>query len=354
MFNIFSKTPEAFGLDISSSSFKIVQLDRQGDRYGVKCFTEAPIPKGLVINDSISDVSTFSYLYKQNVAKPQFGRLTTNNAIVSLPESKSFVRVIQIPRMSESEAQSAVPFEAESFIPLPIDQVYLDWQKIGETEDKMNVLIVASPKEFVDKYLEVLEKAGITVLAIEVESQSCHRALIGKGRKDDTLIVDISASRTSLIMVEGGSLQFTSTIPIAGNTFTESIARTLGISSIKAEAIKMKIGIANTAEYPNIKTALLPVLNNLSAEIKNILKFNREHAGHNINKILLCGGGAKTKNLVDFLALELSDQPGIAVELGNSWQSVKMEDRVPLGVTDALNYTTTIGLALRGANYETH
>jgi type IV pilus assembly protein PilM len=350
-FQLFNKNERAFGLDISASSLKIFQFEQKGGRTLVKSYNDQPLPKGLINSDIITDKVTFGHLLKQAMDKPQFGRLDTKYVVANLPESKSFVRVIQIPHMSDSEAENAVPFESESFIPLPIDQVYLDWQKLSQTSDKMNILIIASPKDFVDSYLDALEKSGLRPVALEVESQSCHRALVNAELKETLLIVDMSAILTSLIMVEEGNLQFTSTIPIAGNTFTESIARTLGVSSSKAEMIKHKVGIANTSEYPNIKTALLPVLNNLSSEIKNILKFHSEHSDKVVSKIIMAGGSSQLQNLLEFLTPQFSDMPGLAVELGNPLQNIKNLVGTPLQSTPLLNYTTAIGLALRGTNW---
>ena len=305
----------------------------------------------MVVNDEIADPKAFENLLQRSLEKPLSGRLTTGYVIACLPESKSFVRVIQIPKMTESEADNAVPYEAESFIPLPLDQVYLDWQKIGDEGDKMNILMVASPKDFVDGYLDVLDRAGLKPAALEVESQSCCRAVLATDSRETVLLVDLDAFRSSLIMVEDGSLQFTSTIPIAGNSFTESIARILGTSSAKAEEIKRKVGIANTAEYPNIKISLLPVLNNLAAEIKNILKFHGEHSGKQVARILLAGGGAKLKNLAEFLAPQMLEAGVSSVELANPWQNFG-SGRTPFNALDGLGFITAIGLALRGANYE--
>lgn len=351
-FQLFKQTQKAFGLDVSTNSIKVFELERKGLGLAVKGFSDTPLPKGLINGDIISDKVTFEHLMKQTLQSPQFGRIATNHVVANLPETKSFVRVIQIPHMSEAEAESAVPFEAENFIPMPIDQVYLDWQILGEVGDKLSVLIIASPKEYVDAYLEILEKCSLKPVALEVESQSCHRALIDPGLKETALIVDMAALRTSLIMIEDGNLQFTSTIPIAGNNFTESIARTLGVSSAKAEMIKLKVGIANTAEYPNIKTSVLPVLNNLSAEIKNILRFHGEHSDKAVKKIILSGGSSKLKNLAEFLGPEFSDLPGLTVVLGNPWQNLKLSGSPPLEATEALSYTTAIGLAMRGVNFQ--
>ena len=348
---LFSKTIPAFGLDISGSSFKFVQVNKNGKDSVIKAYSDIVVPKALIINDAISDPKTFVTLLKQSLDKPQFGRLTSNYVVASLPESKSFVRVIQIPKMSEAEADNAVPYEAESFIPMPLDQVYLDWEKIGEDGDKMNVLMVAAPKEYVDSYLDLLDKAGLKPAALEVESQSCLRAVMPKGSQETVLLVDMEAYRSSLIMVENGNLQFTSTIPIAGNNFTESVAKALGVSNAKAEEIKHKVGIANTAEYPNIKTSMLPVLGNLEAEIKNILKFHGEHSNRQVERILLSGGSARLKNLAEFLGQQLADAGVAKVELANPWQNVGSHSQV-LNQEDSLGFTTAIGLALRGCNYE--
>lgn len=352
MFKFFSQTRQAFGLDISDDSLKVMQIIGQGKEAKVRAYANIAIPKGMIINGLIIDNKGFNYLLKKTLDRPDFGHINTNYAVASLPEGKSFVRVIQIPEMSERDAENAIPFEAENFIPLPIDQVYLDWQPIGAQDGKMNILIVASPKEFVDKYLDALEKANLKITALEVESQSCIRALIGAQKNETMLIVDLDAYRTSLIMVEEGNLQFTSTIPIAGNTFTESIARLLGISSSKAEIIKKKVGIANVIEYPNIKTALLPVLNNLTSEIKNILKFHNEHSDKQVTKILLCGGSAKLKNLVEFLSLQFADFPELKVYLGDPWQNLPGLKDFSLSSLEALSYTTAIGLAMRGSNWK--
>ncbi len=348
MFNLFEKSKKAFGLEVSSSTIKAMQLENKKGNLSVRGYASADLPKGLIVNDSVSDAKTLSFLVKKMLEKPDMGRVDAEYCVVSLPESKSFVRVIQIPIMGEAEADSAVPFEAESFIPMPIDQVYLDWQKISETGDKMNVLIIASPKEFVDKHLSVLDQCGLKPIALEVESQSCQRALIATNSEETVLIIDMQASRSSMVLVEDGSMQFTSTIPIAGNSFSESIAKALGVSSAKAEEVKKKVGIANVSEYPNIKTFVVPVLNTLSSEIKNILKFHSDHSEKPVSKIILTGGSAKLKNLPEFLTAQLADLPSMKIELANPWINLPKLKNLPLNPYDALGYTTAIGLAMRG------
>ena len=124
MFNLNTKHEDSFGLDGTGSSFKLLQLKKEGKEAKVLGYSDVSLPKSLIINDAIADPKTFAYLFRQAVLRPQYGKLEGNRVIASLPESKSFVRVIQIPQMSDAETETAVPVEAESFIPLPIDQVY--------------------------------------------------------------------------------------------------------------------------------------------------------------------------------------------------------------------------------------
>lgn len=346
-FNLFEKKIPVFGLDISGSAIKMMQFAEGRSGMTIKGFIDAPLPKGIMQDDSLVDVSTLAYLIQHSLEKPTFGRIDTKYVVASLPESKSFVRVIHIPQMSEAEIDNAIAYEAESYIPIPVDQVYLDWQIVGQKGDRLEVLIIACPKDHVDKYLGVLEKANLIPVALEVESQSLVRSLIDPKSTEITLIMDLDALRSNLIMVEGSTLQFTSSVPIAGNTFTETIASALGISSDKAEMVKKKIGIENTTEYPKLKEALSPVLNNLSAEVKNILAFYQEHSQNKVSSLVLCGGTSKLPHLDEFLGSQFADIPNFKVTLANPWLNLKNINSSAMTSLDALGFTTAIGLASR-------
>jgi type IV pilus assembly protein PilM len=214
-------------------------------------------------------------------------------------------------------------------------------------EGKMEVLIIASPKEFVDKYLAALEKIGLKLVAVEVESQSVVRSLIKPGDTENILIADLDAYKTALIMVEKGNLQFTSSIPLAGNSFTDKISQALTIPTAKAEAIKKEFGIANTPDYPNLKTYLLPVVNDLAAEIKNILKFHYDHSEQRITRLILSGGSAKLKHLDELLPPLLAEFSDLRVEIANPLVNLENLQNQDLSAYEALSFTTAIGLAMR-------
>src|SRR5690606_838539 len=109
---------------------------------------------------------------------------------------------IEIPLMDESKAEVAVMFEAEAYIPMPMDQVYFDWQILSKNSKTMEVLIIASPKEYVDRFMSIIESAGLKLCGIEVESQSVSRALVPAGVEEPVMIVDLDAEQTALVVVE--------------------------------------------------------------------------------------------------------------------------------------------------------
>lgn len=345
--NIFEQKLPSFGLHLNSTALKFVELESHKKNVVCKAFGNIPVAKNLMTTDTILDAPGLSQLIEASLRKPKFGKLSTNRVVIGMPESKSFVRMIQIPLMSEAEADNAVIFEAEAYIPLPMDQVYLDWQIVKKTGDKMDVLIIASPKNFVDQFTDIVESAGLKVVAVEVESQSVLRAVLPQISQETLLIVDLDANKTTLAMVEKGNLQFTSSIPLAGNIFTEKIAQSFGISSKQAESLKKEIGIANTPEYPNIKTILLPSVQDLSTEIKNILKFHYDHSTEKISRILLSGGGAKLKNLAETLVTYFDEEDNLKVEIANPWMNLSGLKTPPLSPYEALSFTTAIGLAMR-------
>jgi type IV pilus assembly protein PilM len=346
-FNIFEKPQISFGLHLNGTALKFMQLEKKGETTVILGYSNVPMPKGLFANDEILDGAALIRLIEQSLLKAQFGRVTTNRAVVSVPESKSFIRVIHMPEMNEAQLSNAVMFEAEAYIPLPMDQVYFDWQIIGRNQEGLEVLIIASPKEFVDKFISILEKAHLKIVGVEVESQAVVRALVPPDDQDNWLIVDIDAYKTALIMVEKRSLQFTSSVPLAGNAFTDRIAQALTVPAAKAEKIKREFGIANTPEYPNLKTYLLPAVNDLASEIKNILKFHYDHSEARINKVVLSGGSAKLKHLDEFLPSLLTDFGDMKIETANPFVNLTNLQTTELTPYEALSFTTAIGLAMR-------
>lgn len=351
---LFKQDNTAFGLDINDTSIKITQLERNGKKFKILGYTDFPLRKGILVNDTIIDEKSMIDSIHEALKKMQFGGVNTNFVVASIPEPKAFVRVIQTPKLTEDQAESAVAIESEQYIPIPLDQAYLDWQILRDApEEKMDVLVTAAPKDFIDNFLRILKSAGLRPVALEVESAAIARALVSPEKKNkDLLILDISTFRSSLIVVSQGFLQFTSSVPIAGDAFTQSIARALGVSEADAEKIKMQVGLDESKEHQNVRAALMPVIDNLAEEIKNILKFHSAHSQTPISQILLCGGSSRLLHLSSYLYEKLTDYDNVDIILGNPWSNVfepKLAAAAPLSREATLSYATSIGLAIRGA-----
>lgn len=360
---IFSSQENAFGFDLSDVSIKVMQMRKSArGGYLVGGFNTVQIPRGVMVNDIIMDEKMMEKYIRQAMRNTKLDKIKGNRVIASLPESKAFVRVIQIPVMSEDKAAAAVPFEAEQFIPMPLDQVYLDWQVVNTIDDKMNILVTAVPRDYADNFLRVLKNAGLQPVAFEVESAACARALIepqikqGTNHDKSLLIVDMGNFRTSIITCEYGCLEYTLSVPISGDSFTQALVHSLNVSEQQAEATKIQYGLSITLGQEKVREVLGEVVDNLVLEIINSIRFHDEHSDKRITELLLCGGAAKLTGLTEYIHEKLSQNPqyeNIEVKLGNPWVNVlepKSVESTKLLLQDSLDYTTAIGLAMRGAD----
>lgn len=362
---------KAFGLDISDLSFKVAKLEKKGGFLSLASFGNFPIRTGVIEKGEIKQKKSLVNIIKESIPKVWGKPIKEKDVVASLPEEKAFLQVIQMPIMEEEELAGAVKYEVENYIPLPIEDVYLDFQMVPPVYDgldHLDVLIAALPKEIVDSYVEVLKEVGLRPLALEIESQAIARALVKNQMSPiPLLIIDLGATRASFIIFSGYSLRFTSSIPVCGRTFTEAVAKNLNIGFIRAERAKKRYGLSKKVkirvrdgmekkvEKGEVFEALIPPLTDLIEQIKKYLSFYQTHASHEhlppngrgVEKILLCGGEANLKGICEFLSSQLK----IPVEKGNPWINILPEPikEIPrLFFEESLKYTTALGLALRG------
>jgi len=364
--------PEALGLDISDLSLKIIKLKKRGKFFTLSSYGKEEIEPGLIKGGEIKNEKKLAEIIKEAIKKVRGKKLKTNYVVASLPEEKAFLQVIQMPRLPEEDLKSAVIYEAENYIPTPIEEVYLDYQIVPPVYnhlDHFDILIAALPKKTIDPYFQALKLAGLQPKVLEIESLAIARALIKDGiTTQPVLLIDLGATRTSFIIFSGHSLRFTSSIPVSSGNFTEIISKNLGVSLAEAERLKIKYGLEEKVkikigdektelkrERGRIFEALIPALVDLVQQIKRYLDYYQAHAEHEhlppdgkgVSKILLCGGGANLKGLPELLSLKLK----ILVEIGNPWLNILSGGKreIPeLSFEESLKYTTALGLALRG------
>ena len=364
--------PEAFGLDISDSSLKIAKLEKKGKSLQLVSFGRTEIPAGIVEGGEIKNEEVLAGVIQKAIGNVAGKKIATKYVVASLPEEKSFLQVIQLPRMKdEEELKQAIYFEPENYIPLPADEVYIDFQiipPISDHLDHFDVLIVALPKKTVDPYILTLKKAGLKIKALEIESLAITRALVKNGvSPHPLLLVDLGENRTSFMIFSGYSLRFTNVLSISGKQFTQIIADAFGISFQEAEELKLTYGLSEKYQIKiknhikketspgKVFEVLLPYLRDLAQQIRKYFDYYQTHISHEhlapggkiVEKILLCGGGANLKGIAPFFSLEFK----IPTEISNPWINIFQEpfSQVPeLPFEKSLSFTIALGLALKG------
>ncbi len=363
MFDFLNFHPNYFGLDISDLSLKVVRLKLRDGKYDLISFEHKVLTPGIIQAGEVKDKEKLTLAIKDLIKKTP--KLETKYVVASLPEEKSFLRVIRLPKMSKNEIQRAVQFEAENYIPFSLDKVYLDSEIISSSDKGQKtseVLLVALLKKIVDPYVEVLERAGLVPLALETESQAATRALIKNWySKNPLLIIDFGATCTNFSVFNGSSLRFTSFIPLSSSKITKSIAQEFKIEESEAEAIKKIYGLKGVGVTgKKLFRAIKPSLEELVKEIKKHIDYYYNHAenqefsvkNREINKVLLYGGGSDLAGLPQFLTKNL----GLLAERGNSFINLWTDSKQAKSLSrkKPLSYSVAIGLAMFQPDTQDH
>lgn len=331
------------GVDIGYDSVKIVALRKGNGSHQLRSSNIVAIPpKSLQQKSADLDKIAGAINTARKTARP---RISEKLTVSGLPESKVFTKIIQVPQMTDEELKTAVPNEAARHIPLAPEEIYLDWQKLGQSgKNSFDILVIAAPKFLVENYLALFKKVGLELIAIETKGIAASRSIIKKGEENTIIILDIGAEATGISIFDLGSIKFSYTIPHGGNTLTKSIAATLKMTNEEAEKLKRKIGFKKD-EQPEVIQAMEPVMKDILEEIGNAIKFyeSRTKPPRKIAEIRICGGAALTPNIAPYIAEASGKKTNIANPFINvverSWRRLPKEN--------ILRFTTAVGLALR-------
>lgn len=218
---LFEPQQEYLGLDISDRSIKAVQFKHTIlNRLALAAIAQADLPPGVLVEGELKQPAPFVQALGALLTKPRFGHFTTTYTVASLPETKTFIKMIDVPKMSEAELPQAIRWEAEHHIPIPIDETYWDWQAIGrpgKANARQPVLLGVAPRATVDSINQVLLESRLVPAALEIEAVAIARSLLPlpDGSADASMIIDFGGERTSLIVFDQGTIQFTVSVPIS-------------------------------------------------------------------------------------------------------------------------------------------
>lgn len=364
MANIFSKhiydiEPPAFGLDISDFVLKIAFLRPEKNHFTLASFIETPIPEGIVESGEIKKPEELLKILLDSLNNIKGDKIKTKFVSATIPERKSFLRIIQLPKMSEEEIAGAIKFEIEANIPLSLDEAYYDWQALGESSaniEHQDILVAVAPKSIIDPYNNLVKAAGLTPKVFELESIATSRSIIqGLKTEKPTLIINLGATQVSFVIFSNEATRFSASVNTPfKNHFTYYISQHLKISMEEAEKIKRTVGLDKTKYEGKVFEALEPAIKILINQVQDYSDYYASHAQHEhtdqskIAKIILCGGDSNLIGIAPYLSGLLK----IPVELGNPWVNIlpaPLKEIPLMPYEKSLAFTSCLGIALRGA-----
>lgn len=340
------------GIDVSDRSIKVVEITGEENAW-LRTAGWSPVEPGLIRNSVIQDVPAVQKTLQRAMQKcspaPQ-----GNSAVLSIPERQSFVRVLELPSMSDTELNEAILWAIREHIPYDLDRMYIDWQLLQAAAKRpgyRQVLIGAAQKNVIDPLLQVVDGIGLQVQALELEAQAFVRSLLPRdcAEVQGVLLIDLGATSTNIIFFDQGAIRFTTSLQRGGDYLTEYLARELKIDLSIATDKKALVGVQDSAADASIAATLRAATFQLVQQINQIVVeiTTQIQSTSGLRAILLAGGAANLPGLLNIFAEVF---PGVPVQLGSPWINLVVNDEgqsPPLSPADATHFTTAIGLALR-------
>jgi len=346
----------AFGLDVGDLSIKLIQLKthwnlKNKTYYTVEEMRSISLPPGYIVDGEIQQPEMVRKKLLRLLGKTENRKAITCPWVVAdLPEPKSFLKIIEIDVPEEELTDDDIIAQAKKHLPLDIEKTYLDWQVVenGGNKNSTKVVIGASTKSTADIYTYLLESVGLRLLALEFEGVSIARAMITSSKDyegEARAILDLGATRSSLIIYDNEAIQFSMEINFSGEILTTAIAQGLKIDHAKAEKLKIKNGLIHDKNFPKYIKVVSQFTDDLIEKIEEVIKFYKDHfkETNDITHITMCGGLSNLKNLDKVLSEKLK----IETAPGHAWKNLLHPDENYFSETNGLPYASAIGLALR-------
>jgi len=348
---------KSLGIDIGTSSIKIVELSRRGERRKLENYGE--IAASVLYQKPFRTFEKSTLLLSsQDVSRAikavmEEAKIKTRRTVFSIPDFSSFFTSFELPPMTEAELPQAVRYEARQHVPLPLAEVTLDWQVIeGRVSDqkktKLKILLVAVPNEVINQYRKIAEISRLKLLALEAEVFGLLRSLIQEEKKV-VLLVDIGAQSTTSSIVEKGRLKMSYSFDMSGNELTEVISKGLGVDYKTAENLKEKYGIiaalSTESPAPEVRQILLPLIDVILKEIEKISQNFYQTEGKEIQKIILAGASALLPGLKFYFQNHFKKEIEIANPFSNLFSPPILEKTLK---EMGSSYAIAVGMALRG------
>ena len=319
---LWSKKKGVIGLDIGSSSIKLVELNEGKNGFKLQNLAISPLPPEAIVDGSLMDSVTIIDTIRELTANT---KTKTKDVVISISRHSVIVKKINLPFMTEAELEESIQWEAERYIPFDINDVNIDFQILGSgpgNPEVMDVILVAAKKDIINDYISVIIESGLNPVIIDVDAFALENmlAINYEIEKEEIIaIANVGASTTNINIIKNNVSAFTRDIFKGGNQVTEEIQRQLHIDYEEAEKIKVGSKVDTTSQAI-IQDVFKTASESLAMEIGSSLDFYQSTTTYEkINKFYLSGGGSKVK---DF-DLILQQQIGIPVEIVNPFKKIE-------------------------------
>ncbi|QKT03427.1 pilus assembly protein PilM [Ectothiorhodospiraceae bacterium 2226] len=343
------RTVPLVGLDISSTSVKLLELARSGNHYRVESYAVEPLPPNAVVEKNITDLEAVGEAVKRAVKR---SRTRARHAAAAVAGSAVITKVITMHSAPEDELENLIQIEADQYIPYPLEEVNLDFQVLGPSDadpDMVDVLLAASRSENVDLRTGATELGGLTPKVIDVEAYAMETAftliapsLPSGGLGQTVAVVDVGATTTTLNVLHDMRSIYTRDQSFGGKQLTEEIQRRYGLSYEEAGMAKRQNGLPEN--YAG--EVLQPFKEAMAQQVSRALQFFFSSSSHDsVDHLVLAGGCASIAGIDELIAQET----GINTLIANPFAHMTVSSRVKAQglMNDAPALMIACGLALR-------
>ena len=321
---LFSKKKEVIGIDIGSSSVKLVQLKDLKGSFQLLNAGIVPLPPEAIVDNTLMDTSAIVNAINSLVTS--LG-VKVKDVACSISGNSVIIRKISLPVMPAEDLEDQIAWEAEQYIPFDINDVNMDFQILSPDSvdpSKMNVLLVASKKDIINDYVAVFNEAGMVLSVVDVDSfavQNTFELNHNTGPNDVVALINVGASVMNINVVRDGISLFTRDVQMGGNLYTEEIQKQLGVSGVEAESMKIMASETNNIQLLDVITK---VNETITQEIRRSLDFyNSTASDDRISKVFVSGGCSKGYNLIR----AVSEKVDLPVELINPFANLKYNEK---------------------------
>jgi type IV pilus assembly protein PilM len=302
------------GLDIGTSSIKIIELEA-GNPIRIQRFGRIPLPDGSLVGGVIKNGTVVTDTIREAFDALQ---IKTKRVQVAIAGQAVVVRNMKLPLMEDNEIANAIRWEAERYIPFPVDEVTMDFNVIERDlqEREMEVMLVCAHNDIIQSHMEALQKAGLQPVAVDIQPFALMRALGMENSDNESSIavLDIGAGTSDLSIFKAGISRFTRILPLAGNRFTENMTKVMGTDFAEAENMKVKhadalldlAAVAPESPEYQVNFSIQDSLRELVLELRRSFDYYQlQQRNEEVSQLVIAGGGAKLNNLARFLNQEL-------------------------------------------------